>query len=75
MGGNSKDEPSAKSKVLRPSADSVRGDSETFVKFMRQLVQVPHSEIKAALEAEKEFKRTSKFSVSRVSVVRPKRAN
>jgi hypothetical protein len=57
------------------SAKNVTGDSETFIKFMRKLVQVPHSEIKAALEAEKEFKRTSKVSSSRVSVARPKRAN
>jgi hypothetical protein len=59
----------------RQSAESVKGDSATFIKFMRKLVQVPHSEIKAALEAEKEFKRTAKASVSRVSVARPKRAN
>jgi hypothetical protein len=59
----------------RQSAESVTGDSATFVNFMRKLVQVPHSEIKAALEAEKKFKRTAKASVSRVSGVRPKRAN
>jgi hypothetical protein len=57
------------------SAKNVTGDSDTFVNFMRRLVQVPHSEIKAALEAEKEFKRTAKASLSRVSVARPKRAN
>lgn len=55
-------------------AKNVRGDSATFVKFMRKLVQVPHSEIKAALDAEKEMKRKP-FSVSRVSGARPKRAN
>jgi hypothetical protein len=56
------------------SAKNVRGDSDTFVNFMRRLVQVPHSEIKAMLDEEKEIKRTSK-PVSRVSVVQPKRAN
>jgi hypothetical protein len=45
----------------------VVGDSATFENFMRRLVQVPHSEIKAALDAEKERKRTSKLSSSRVS--------
>ena len=59
----------------RQSAESVKGDSATFIKFMRKLVQVPHSEIQVALEAEKEFKRTSKVSSSRVSGVRPKKAN
>jgi hypothetical protein len=58
----------------RLSAKDVRGDSDTFVKFMRRLVQVPHSEIKAALDAEKERKRKP-FSAVRVSGVRPKRAN
>jgi hypothetical protein len=41
------------------SAKNVTGDS-AFENFMRRLVQVPHSEIKAKLEAEKEAKRTSK---------------
>jgi hypothetical protein len=43
------------------SAKDVRGDSATFEKFMRRLVQVPHSEIKAALDAEKEMKRKPFF--------------
>ena len=59
-GNSSGNGPSAKSKVLRPSADEVRGDSATFENFMRRLVQVPHSEIKAALEAEREISRRSK---------------
>ena len=46
-------------------AKDVRGDSATFENFMRKLVQVPHSEIKAALDAEKEMKRKP-FSVFRV---------
>jgi hypothetical protein len=48
------------------SAKNVRGDSATFVEFMRKLVAVPHSEIKAELEAEKEMKRTPKLPVFRV---------
>lgn len=47
-------------------AKDVRDDSGTFVQFMRRLVQVPHSEIKAALDAKKEINRRSKSSVSRV---------
>lgn len=58
----------------RLSAADVRDDSGTFENFMRRLVQVPHSEIKAALDAEKERKRKP-FSAVRVSGVRPKRAN
>lgn len=59
----------------RQSAESVKGDSATFVNFMRRLVQVPHSEIKAMLDEEKEVKRTSKVSSSRVSGVQPKQAS
>jgi hypothetical protein len=55
------------------SAKNVRGNSENFTSFMRQLVQVPHSEIKAKLDAEREAKRTSK-STSRVSGVPAKQA-
>lgn len=33
---------------------------DRFVGFTRRLVSVPHDEIKAALDAEKEHKRTSK---------------
>lgn len=55
-------------------AKDVRGDSATFENFMRRLVQVPHSEIKAQIDLEKELKRKP-FSAVRVSGVRPKRAN
>lgn len=48
------------------SAKNVTGDSDTFQTFMRRLMQVPHSEIKAKLDAEKKAKRTSKVAVSRV---------
>jgi hypothetical protein len=65
---------SGNSSGAKPNAESEIFDP-TFTDFMRRLVQVPHSEIKAALEAEKEFKRTSKVFSSRVSVARPKRAS
>ena len=41
-------------------AKDVRGDSATFENFMRKLVQVPHSEIKAELDAERAIKQRSK---------------
>ena len=45
-----------------------RGTSTRFTDFMRRLVAVPHSEIKAKLDAEKRAKRrTSKPSASRDS--------
>lgn len=49
------------------SAKNVTGDFGHFKDFMRRLMAVPHSEIKAQLDAEKEAKRTLKASVSRVS--------
>jgi len=55
------------------SAKNVTGDFDRFTHFMRQLVSVPHSEIKAKLDAEKRAKarkRThSKRSASRDSGV------
>ena len=45
-----------------------------FVDFMRRLIAVPHSEIKAKLEAEKKAKQASKVSRVRVSVSSSKRA-
>jgi hypothetical protein len=48
-----------------PSAKNVSGDFDKFTSFMRRLVAVPHSEIKAAMEAEKTRKKSS--SVSRAS--------
>jgi hypothetical protein len=50
--GNSTDDPNAK-----PSSDFDR-----FTNFMRRLVAVPHSEIKAQLDAEREAKRASRAS-------------
>jgi hypothetical protein len=54
------------------SAKNVTGDSATFTNFMRGLMQVPHSEIKAKLDAEKRT-RTPK-PASHASAVSPKRA-
>jgi hypothetical protein len=54
MSGNSTDEPSAK--LFDP----------TFINFTRRILSVPHSEIKAKLDAEKEAKRIAKASTSRV---------
>jgi hypothetical protein len=50
-----------------PSAKNEPGDFDKFQDFMRRLMAVPHSEIKARLDAEKEAKRTSKPSASRAS--------
>jgi hypothetical protein len=55
------------------SAKNVSGNSDNFTNFMRRLVAVPHSEIKAKLDAEREAKRTLK-SASRVSGVPAKQA-
>ena len=55
------------------SAKNQTGDFDRFTEFARRLIAVPHAEIKSRLDAEKEAKRTSKASVSRVSAVQPKR--
>jgi hypothetical protein len=55
------------------SAKIANGNSENFTSFMRRLMRVPHSEIKAKLDAEREAKRTSK-PASRASGAVPKRA-
>ncbi len=56
---------------MRPtqSAKNVRGDFGKFTDFMRRLVAVPHSEIKAKLDAEKQAKklRSKRTSSSRAS--------
>jgi hypothetical protein len=62
------------SKSPNPSAKNEQGEFERFTNFMRRLVAVPHSEIKAKLDAEKrakERRRTSKTSASRVSRAKP----
>jgi hypothetical protein len=48
------------------SAKNVTGDFDRFTEFARRILSVPHSEIKTKLDAEKEAKRTSKASTSRV---------
>lgn len=56
----------------KPSAKNTEGDFDRFTGFMRRLVAVPHSEIKAKLDAEKVAKkRTPKRSASRDSAVKP----
>jgi hypothetical protein len=51
-----------KPKRLTSSAKNVTGDFDQFKSFMRRLVAVPHSEIKAALDAEKEAKQKKRAS-------------
>jgi hypothetical protein len=58
---------------LKTAATELHGDFDKFTDFMRRLVAVPHSEIKARLDAEKEAKRTSKTSASRASGASSKR--
>ena len=56
-----------------PSAKIDAGTFDpTFIEFTRQILSVPHSEIKAKLDAEREAKRTSK-TASRASGVQAKR--
>ena len=47
-------------------AKDTAGDFDTFKNFARQILSVPHSEIKAALDAENRKKRATK-SASRAS--------
>jgi hypothetical protein len=47
------------------------GDFGKFTDFMRRLVAVPHSEVKAKLDAEKAAKRTPKRGASRASRPKP----
>jgi hypothetical protein len=50
-----------------PSGKNDVGNADEFTGFMRRLMAVPHSEIKAKLDAEKVAKRKVKTSVSRAS--------
>ena len=56
---------------MKPSnpAKNVSGDFDNFKDFARRVLSVPHSEIKAKLDAEKAAKRTSKRSASRAPAV------
>jgi hypothetical protein len=51
----------------KPSAKNEQGDFGKFKKFMTRLVAVPHSEIKAQLDAEKLAKKRRKSRVSSAS--------
>jgi hypothetical protein len=52
-----------------PSAKNEPGEFDRFKNFMQRLVAVPHSEIKAKLDAEKaaKMRKTKRASASRAS--------
>ena len=54
-------------KPPKPSAKNVTGDFGQFTNFMRRIVAVPHSEIKAKLDAEKRAKTRKRKAASRAS--------
>ena len=56
------------------SAKNETGDFDRFTEFTRRILSVPHSEIKAKLDAEKAAKRTPKGRASRASGVPAKQA-
>jgi hypothetical protein len=51
----------------KPSAKNTEGDFGQFKNFMQRLVAVPHSEIKAKLDAEKRAKTRKRKAASRAS--------
>lgn len=53
----------------KPSAKNEPGDFDKFSNFVRRLMAVPHSEVKAAMEADKQEKLSS---ASRVPVASSK---
>jgi hypothetical protein len=53
-----------KAKALKSLGGDAQGDFAQFTDFMRRLVAVPHSEVKARLEAEKQAKKQKRVSVS-----------
>jgi hypothetical protein len=55
-------------------AKEVVGTTDAFVDFTRRILSVPHSAIKAKLDAEKAEKRTTKPSASRASRASSKQA-
>jgi hypothetical protein len=55
------------SRPPKPSAKNVEGDFGKFTDFMRRLIAVPHSEIKARLDAEKLEKKRKRKIASRAS--------
>ena len=60
-------------KTKTQAAKDVTGDFNVYKDFMRRLLSVPHSEIKARLDAEKAAKQASK-AASRASDGRAKPA-
>jgi len=56
-----------KARVPKSGATDATGDFAQFTNFMRKLVAVPHSQIKARLEEEKKTKKRT--SASRVPAV------
>jgi hypothetical protein len=57
----------------KPSGKNATGEFDKFTNFMKRLVAVPHSEIKAKLDAEKRAKtrrRRSTASASRASTAK-----
>jgi len=63
-------------KPTRPtnSGKNVEGDFGKFTDFMKRLVAVPHSEIKAKLDAEKRAKGRKRTSAKRSSASRASHA-
>jgi hypothetical protein len=51
----------------KPSSQNAAGDFDRFTNFMKRLVAVPHSEIKAKLDAEKRAKKRKKAKKSSAS--------
>jgi hypothetical protein len=51
----------------KPSAKNEQGEFGEFKDFVRRLVAVPHSEIKAKLDAEKRAKTRKRKAASRAS--------
>jgi hypothetical protein len=56
-----------KARIPKPAVTDVNGDFAQFTNFMKRLVAVPHSQIKARLEEEK--KQSKAKRVSRVPAV------
>ena len=56
------------------SGNSSAKPNANFTDFVRRITSVPHSEIKAKLDAEKAAKRTPKAAACRASVSRAKPA-
>ena len=52
----------ARYKEMLNAAKNAAGDFDRFTNFMKRLVAVPHSEIKAKLEAEKRAKKRKRKS-------------